>query len=62
MWSFDPEIGSPEQWKERMSEDGEWGDEVFLCLAANVLSLDIVIVAARVLHGVQTRDGGRKLD
>ena len=29
-----------------MSQDGEWGDEVFLCLAVNVLSLDIVIVAA----------------
>ena len=47
-WQYSPELGlgSPEEWKERMSQDGEWGDEIFLCLAANVLSLDIVLVAA----------------
>ena len=48
-WQYSPELGlgSPEEWQERMSQDEEWGDEVFLCLAANnVLSLDIVIVAA----------------
>ena len=41
-WQYSPELGlgSPEEWKERMSQDGELGDEVFLCLAANVLSLD----------------------
>ena len=46
VWSFDPEIGSPEQWKERMSQDGEWGDEIFLHLAANVLSLDVIVIPA----------------
>ena len=46
VWSFDPEIGSPEQWKERMSEDEEWGDEIFLHMAANVLSLDVIVIPA----------------
>ena len=46
VWSFDPDLGSPEEWQERMSQDGEWGDEVFIHLAANVLSLDIIVIPA----------------
>ena len=29
-----------------MSEDGEWGDEIFLHLAVNVLSLDVIVIPA----------------
>ena len=29
-----------------MSEDEEWGDEIFLHLAANVLSLDVIVIPA----------------
>ena len=29
-WSFDQEIGSPVEWKRKMSQDGCWGDEIFL--------------------------------
>ena len=36
-WSFDPELGTLEDWKKRMLQDGTWGDEVFLVLASNIL-------------------------
>ena len=39
-WSFDPEIGSPAEWKRKMSQDGCWGDEIFLVLASNILQVD----------------------
>ena len=29
-----------------MSEDEEWGDEIFLHLAVNVLSLDVIVIPA----------------
>ena len=34
------------QWKKRMSGSGEWGDEVCLNLACNVLGVNIVIAVA----------------
>ena len=46
IWSFDPAIGTPADWKKKMKNVGCWGDEVFLYLASNVLSADIVIVPA----------------
>ena len=45
-WSFDPEVGTPMDWKKRMFNDGCWGDEVFLHLASNILQADLVIVPA----------------
>ena len=41
-WSFDPELGTPADWKKKMKNNGCWGDEVFLYLASNVLSSDRV--------------------
>ena len=37
---------TPVQWKKRMSGSGEWGDEVCLNLACNVLGVNIVIAVA----------------
>ena len=45
-WSFDPEIASLAEWKREMSQDGCWGDEIFLVLASNILQLDLKIVPA----------------
>ena len=35
---------SPEEWRDQMSMDGEYGDQVLLQLAADILMRDIVIV------------------
>ena len=43
-WSFDPELGTLEDWKKRMLQDGTWGDEVFLVLASNILQVDLIII------------------
>ena len=43
-WSYDPEIGTPEEWVDKMSSDGVYGDEIFLQLASNILNRDIVII------------------
>ena len=49
-WQYSPELGlgSPEEWLERMSRDGVSGGKVFLYLAANVLSLDIIIISKQI--------------
>ena len=45
-WPGDPQLGTPDTWRRRMLRDGEWGDEVFLHLASNVLEVNIVIITA----------------
>ena len=37
---------TPQQWKQKMSRVGEWGDDVALNLACNVLGVTIVLVIA----------------
>ena len=46
VWSNDPALGTPREWKTMMMEPGEFGDEAALTLASNVLGVDIVIVPA----------------
>ena len=43
-WQYDPEIGTLEEWVEKMKAEGEFGDEIFLQLAANILNRDIIII------------------
>ena len=40
------DVGTPEEWKRRMSNPSEWCDGVALQLASNVFSVDIVIIFA----------------
>ena len=39
-------IETPEDWKKRMSRPDEWGDEVAITCASNVLGVNIVIAVA----------------
>ena len=41
-----PDWGSKKNWKNRMLDPHEWGDEIVLSLASNLLELDIVIIPA----------------
>ena len=43
--SFDPELGTPQDWKNRVLQDRTWGDEVFLWqVASNILQVDLIII------------------
>ena len=46
IWPGDPEMGTVENWRERMVQPGVFGDEVFLTLAANMIRCRIVIIPA----------------
>ena len=37
-------MGSPSEWQQRMSQSGEFGDQVFLQLAANMRNRQKVII------------------
>ena len=37
---------TPEDWRKKMSDPNEWGDDVALQLASNVLRVDIVLITA----------------
>ena len=43
IWSYDPSLGTPLEWKEKMLQVG---DEAALNLASNVLSVDIAVITA----------------
>ena len=46
IWSYDPSLGTPLEWKEKMLQVGVFGDEAALNLASNVLSVDIAVITA----------------
>ena len=42
----DPECGSKEEWRVKMLNPNEWGDQIVLHLASNLLELEIQIIPA----------------
>ena len=45
-WTGMSSVETPEDWKKRMSRPDEWGDEVAITCASNVLGVNIVIAVA----------------
>ena len=43
---YDPECGSKEEWRVKMLNPNEWGDQIVLHLASNLLELEIQIIPA----------------
>ena len=45
-WPDDPLVGSKKEWRKKMLDPNEWGDEVVLNIASNLLEVDIKIIPA----------------
>ena len=45
-WPDDPECGSKKNWKRKMLDPSEYGDEIILHLASNLLEVEIILIPA----------------
>ena len=45
-WPDDPECGSKKNWKRKMLDPNEYGDEIILHLASNLLEVEIILIPA----------------